>query len=190
MAEYRRREEDLQARVRALEIENARLRAGLFSTTGGNTVRVPPQFRDLFRSAEKTVDAYFREFVADPSQGTIEIAGERYLLVRASALSYGFLYAIRSLYADRGDAEAMHIGKTLLFDIAHVLGINDARNFHQKMGLTDPVAKMSAGPRALRLLGLGVRRPPAREPSHAGTTTSSQVPPPLLLRVRLLAPRG
>ena len=71
------------------------------------------------------------------SEGTIEIAGERYLLVRASALSYGFLSAIRELYDDRGDVEALHIGKTLLFDMAHVIGINDARNFHEKMGLTE-----------------------------------------------------
>ena len=137
---------ELEARLRALEEENARLRAGLFSPSGGDTVRVPEQFRPVFDVAQETVRAYFADTRADPSRGSIEIAGERYLLVRASALSYGFLSAIRGLYADRGDAEALHIGKTILFDMAHVLGINDARNFHRKMGVTDPLAKLSAGP--------------------------------------------
>ena len=137
---------ELERRLRALEAENARLRAGLFAPSGGDTVRVPEELRGLFDVAQQTVGDYFKEIRADPSQGTIEIAGERYVLVRASALSYGFLSAIRTLYADRGDAEALHVGRTLLFDMAHVIGINDARNFHGKMGLTDPVAKLSAGP--------------------------------------------
>ncbi|MCG6924765.1 MAG: response regulator [Acidobacteria bacterium] len=136
----------LEARLRALEEENARLRAGLFVSSGGDTVRVPEEFRATFDAAQDTVRAYFADVRADPGRGSIEIAGERYLLIRASALSYGFLSAIRKLYAERGDAEALHIGKTILFDMAHVLGINDARNFHRKMGLTDPLAKLSAGP--------------------------------------------
>jgi signal transduction histidine kinase len=138
--------EELERRIRALEAENARLRAGLFAPSKGDTVRVPAELKDLFDVAQRTVGDYFKEIRADPSRGTIEIAGERYVLVRASALSYGFLSAIRTIYADRGDAEALHIGQTLLFDIAHVIGINDARNFHRRMGLTDPVAKLSAGP--------------------------------------------
>jgi signal transduction histidine kinase/ActR/RegA family two-component response regulator len=137
---------ELERRIRALEAENERLRAGLFAPSGGDTVRVPPELKGLFDLAQRTVGDYFNEIRAEPSRGTIEIAGERYVLVRASALSYGFLSAIRTLYADRGDAEALHIGQTLLFDIAHVIGINDARNFHSRMGLTDPVAKLSAGP--------------------------------------------
>ena len=36
--------------------------------------------------------------------------------------------------------------KYFLFDIAHVIGTNDAKNFHQKMNLVDPISKLSAGP--------------------------------------------
>ena len=140
------RESELEARVRALEEENRRLRAGAFARAGGEAVRVPEPFRELFDVAQKTVAAYFEEFRADPSQGKIEIAGERYVLMRASSLSYGFLNAVRKQYADRGDDEALHIGRTLLFDMAHVIGMQDARQFHQQMGLTDPVAKLAAGP--------------------------------------------
>jgi len=140
------REEELEARVRDLEAEVARLRACGFGPADGPAVAVPPELREVFAFAEETVGAYFQTFRADPTEGTVEIAGERYLLIRASALSHGFLSAISELYDDRGDVEALHIGKTLLFDMAHVIGIHDARNFHEKMGLTDPVAKLSAGP--------------------------------------------
>ncbi|MDJ0522935.1 MAG: ATP-binding protein [Planctomycetota bacterium] len=137
---------ELTERIRALEAENEQLRRGLFAPRSGKTVRVPDEVRGLFDVAEDTVRQYFDDITADPSQGTVEIAGERYVLVRAAALSWGFLNAIRALYANRGDAEALHIGKTMLFDIAHVIGISDARNFHRKMGVTDPIAKLSAGP--------------------------------------------
>jgi len=140
------RERELEARIRALEVENEHLRAGMFAPTGGDTVHVPEQFRELFDAAQQTVDSYFREMRADPSQGTIEIGGERYVLMRAASLSHDFLNTIRKIYADRGDEEALHIGRTLLFDMAHVNGINDARQFHRKMGLIDPISKLSAGP--------------------------------------------
>ena len=137
---------ELESRVRELEAEVARLRAGRFTPRGDATVRVPDPLRPIFNEAQRTVGAYFRGFDADPSQGTIEIEGERYLLIRATSLSYGFLEAIRSLYADRSPSEALHIGKTLLFDMAHVIGRNDARNFHAKTGMTEPLTKLSAGP--------------------------------------------
>ena len=57
-----------------------------------------------------------------------------------------FLNTIQHLYSDRGEKEALAIGKNFLFDIAHVIGMNDAKNFHQKMNLVDPIAKLSAGP--------------------------------------------
>ncbi|HEX2535749.1 MAG TPA: histidine kinase dimerization/phospho-acceptor domain-containing protein, partial [Chitinophagaceae bacterium] len=102
--------------------------------------------KSIFHSAQQTVREYFRHLSLDPSKGTIEINDQRYILVRASALSKDFLDTIQSLYADRGEQEAVAIGKNFLFDIAHVIGMNDARNFHSKMNLSDPISKLSAGP--------------------------------------------
>lgn len=89
---------------------------------------------------------YFSDLYHDPEKGTIEIRDQRYVLVRASALSYEFLNTIQNLYADRGDEEAMNIGRNFLFDIAHVIGLEDAKNFHKRMKLKDPISKLSAGP--------------------------------------------
>lgn len=110
------------------------------------SVSVPDNMRPLFDKAQQTVADYFQHLHMDPTRGTIEIKDQRYVLVRASALSKDFLDTIQKLYADRGEDEALTIGKNFLFDIAHVIGMNDAKNFHTRMHLTDPVAKLSAGP--------------------------------------------
>lgn len=110
------------------------------------TVSVPEPFSELFEKAEQSVSEYFKSLSMDPTRGTIEINGQRYVLVRASALSLEFLESIQRFYADRGTEEAMLIGKNMLFDMAHMIGMQDAKNFHEKMNLHDPIAKLSAGP--------------------------------------------
>lgn len=120
-------------------------RAGTFRPTG-HTVSVPEKIRPLFEEAQRTVGEYFSRLTFNPTHGTIEIQDERYVLVRASALSHDFLTTVQQLYADRGAQEALAIGKDFLFDIAHVIGVNDARRFQQEMHLTEPIAKLAAGP--------------------------------------------
>lgn len=137
---------ELQRRIEELERENALLKRDFSSIENGNTVSVPESIKPLFDKAQKTVGEYFRNLKMDPNRGTIEINDQRYVLVRASALSHDFLTTIQQLYADRGEKEALSIGKNFLFDISHVIGINDAKNFHTKMNLKEPIEKMSAGP--------------------------------------------
>jgi hypothetical protein len=107
---------------------------------------VPKEMQPLFDKAQKIVGDYFSDLYHDPEKGTIEIQDQRYVLVRASALSYDFLNTIQKLYADRGEEEATSIGRNFLFDIAHVIGLEDAKNFNKKMKLKDPISKLSAGP--------------------------------------------
>lgn len=135
----------LLEKIKQLEEENAMLRRGFNDLSGKKTVSVPAGLQPLFDVAQQTVNEYFKHLKMDPTQGTIEINDQRYVLVRASALSKDFLETVQNLYADRGETEALTIGKNFLFDIAHVIGMNDAKNFHEKMNLTDPIAKLSAG---------------------------------------------
>lgn len=136
----------LQQRVEALERENAMLRHDLSLLPAKHSVTVPPAMQPLFDIAQQTVREYFKDFRMDPSKGTIEINDQRYVLVRASAFSKGFLETIQRLYADKGESEAFAIGRNFLFDYAHVIGLHDARDFHARMHVTDPIAKLSAGP--------------------------------------------
>ena len=110
------------------------------------TVRVPPELEGVFGAAEEVVSRYFRERRDDPTRGTIEIHGERYVLIRAASLSVEFFDLVRDLYGPGREAEADAFARNLLFDLAHALGKSDARNFHTKMALVDPAARLSAGP--------------------------------------------
>jgi predicted hydrocarbon binding protein len=138
--------EELQRRIEELERENRLLREGLLGAPDGPTVVVPDALRPDFDRAQRTVCEFFRQVRVNPTSGFIEIGDERYVLVRASGLSIEFHDAILGLYGDRDEKAALAIGKGILFDIAHSIGINDARKFHERMGLTDPVARLSAGP--------------------------------------------
>ncbi|MHC4597799.1 MAG: response regulator [Planctomycetota bacterium] len=109
------------------------------------TVKVPEALQDLFDRAEALVGAYFRRKREDPRKGHIEIDGERYILVRAASLSVEFYDMMAELYQGV-EAEAFPVAKNLLFHIAHFIGRSDAREFHEKLDLRDPVAKLSAGP--------------------------------------------
>ena len=110
------------------------------------TVRVPEPMVPLFQAAQNYVSRYFEERRFDPTQGTIEIFGQRYVLVRAASMSVEFFDQILRLYEDKGEEEAVAVARSLLFDIAHAIGAADARNFEAQMSVTDPIAKLSAGP--------------------------------------------
>ncbi len=136
----------LKREVTLLKKENRKLKNSFTVSTNKPTVKVPNQIKPIFDKAQTLVGNYFRSLKFTPSEGSIEINHERYVLVRASALSHEFLNSIKHLYKDRGEEEALTIGKNILFDLAHVLGLEDARSFHKKMKLKDPISKMSAGP--------------------------------------------
>ena len=139
--------ENLKKRIKQLEKENDSLKknVSLFYTKK-QPVKVPKQIQPLFNEASETVKKYFSTFKVDPSTSKIEINGHRYILMRAESLANDFFKNIIKLYADRPLPEAIKIGRNLLFDMAHLIGIEDAKNFHKKMKLKDPIAKLSAGP--------------------------------------------
>ncbi|MDD5307862.1 MAG: EAL domain-containing protein [Deltaproteobacteria bacterium] len=110
------------------------------------TARVPETMASVFRHAEETVGEYFKARVDHPEQGMIEIAGQRYILVRAASLSVEFFGLVRELYGSGREVEADAFARNLLYDLAHAIGRSDAREFHAKMDLEDPIAKLSAGP--------------------------------------------
>jgi signal transduction histidine kinase len=110
------------------------------------TVRVPEPFAPLFRRAQDYVERYFRGKAFNPRQGTISISGERYILLRAASMSVEFFDLVTSLYEDKGPEEARGVAGNLLFDVAHAIGKADAQAFHRKMGVVDPIERLSAGP--------------------------------------------
>lgn len=142
---YQYKIKELEKEINFLKKENKKLKS-LKQGIRKPTVKVPKPIQPVFNKAEKMVGDYFSSLKFSPSEGRIEINNERYILVRASALSHEFLNSIKHLYKDRGEEQALSIGKNILFDLSHVLGLEDARSFHKKMKLKDPISKLSAGP--------------------------------------------
>ncbi|MFX0091129.1 MAG: V4R domain-containing protein [Candidatus Hodarchaeota archaeon] len=109
------------------------------------TAKVPEPMRPLFYKAENTVAEFFEKMAWDPTKGYITIAGERYILMRASSLRVHFQENLtKILDIPEGQAEATT--SRLLYNLAKVMGGADARRFHYTMNLIDPIAKLSAGP--------------------------------------------
>lgn len=136
----------LKQQIEDLKRENNRLKEQLDFSSVKQTVVVPEKFKEIFDVAEKNVFEYFSDIFNTAENGEIVISGERYVLFRSASLSYEFLDIIKELYNDKGTEEAVRIGNNFLFDVAHVLGRKDAKAFHKKMHLTDPIQKLSAGP--------------------------------------------
>lgn len=110
------------------------------------TVRVPEPFQKLFLRAQKYVTEYFQHEVSDPTRGLRTVNGERYILVRAASISSQFIEVIKSMYPALEPDEARLTASNILFELAHAIGKADARSFHQKMGVVEPIEKLSAGP--------------------------------------------
>ena len=110
------------------------------------TVNVPEMFIPPFLKAQDYVKQFFADREEDPEQATIKISGERYILVRAASMSIEFFDLMKYLYRDHSEEESRKVANGFLFDIAHALGKADAKVFHSKMKVTDPVEKLSAGP--------------------------------------------
>jgi signal transduction histidine kinase/CheY-like chemotaxis protein len=109
-----------------------------------NSVRVPDKFAPLFEEAQEYVARYFAEQRSDPAHGSLEVCGQRYVLVRAASMSVEFYDLVCRLYGREEEAHA--VAHSLLFDIAHAMGMADAKAFAERMGLSDPLARLSAGP--------------------------------------------
>jgi signal transduction histidine kinase len=110
------------------------------------TVKVPPGMESLFEQAERVVSLYFSERRDQPERGSIEIQGERYVLLRAASLSVEFFLVVRELLGGDRRNEADEFARNILFDLAHAVGRTDAARFAARMGLDDPMARLSAGP--------------------------------------------
>jgi two-component system, cell cycle sensor histidine kinase and response regulator CckA len=110
------------------------------------TVNVPQQFEHLFENAEKFVKNYFCQLNMQPENGSIEIDGERYILVRASSMSVHFLEFIKNMYPGMDEETSREASSLVLYEMAKVIGKSDAKNFHQKIKVQDPVDKLSTGP--------------------------------------------
>ena len=103
----------------------------------------------VFARAEDVVSRYFADRQHRPEHGTIEIAGERYILVRAASLSVEFFSLVRELYGPGREPEAegwLRRGLAVnpqSADLAHALGLSLVRQ--QRPGEATAAFAQAAG---------------------------------------------
>ncbi len=102
-------------------------------------VRCPEPFEPLFVAAEDAMAEFFGELQRRPEKGEITISGVRYLLVRAASMSIQFRNELAGLYGQR-------TANQIIYNFGRACGIQDAKMFHERLGLTDPAMKLAAGP--------------------------------------------
>ena len=102
-------------------------------------VRCPEPFEPLFVAAEDAMAEFFGDLQRRPEKGEITISGVRYLLVRAASMSIQFRNELSALYGQR-------TANQIIYNFGRACGIQDAKMFHERLGLTDPAMKLAAGP--------------------------------------------
>jgi hypothetical protein len=103
------------------------------------TVKVPEPFIPLFEVAEKYVSSLFAEFKQDPTQGTIHVGPDRYILIRGESL---FATLFDQLEGTFGTDQA----REFIYNIARIIGKSDSQSFTKNRKITDPNEKLSTGP--------------------------------------------
>ncbi len=113
--------------------------AGKGAATLLKAVRVPPPLEPPFEAAEAHVEKLFEGVVRQPEEGTIRVGDERYVLVRCESLYLTWFDAMADTFG------ADH-AQQFIYNTAREIGRSDSTAFAERLGLTDPVAKLACGP--------------------------------------------
>lgn len=100
---------------------------------------VPPEMLEVFKKAQEQVSGYFSQMVGKPQEGRIEIAGDRYMLVRGDSMTMTMSKVLAEIYGERGADQ-------IRYKVAKAIGISEARKFHQRFQVSHPMEKLGIGP--------------------------------------------
>ncbi len=103
------------------------------------SVKVPPPFVPPFDQAEQFVAGLFNAIDRNPSQGTLHVSGERYVLMRAESFYLAWSEALEASFGEE-------VTRELLYNTARAIGRADCASFCERLGVTDGVARLASGP--------------------------------------------
>lgn len=110
------------------------------------SAKVPPPLVPLFSQAEKKVEEYFKDLNRSPTEGSVEINGERYLLVRANSMAVDLHHFLLDKYPLMDKNGAIQASFDVVYDIAFSFGKSDAKHFKEKSDTKDPIEQLAIGP--------------------------------------------
>lgn len=100
---------------------------------------VPPELVSVFTAMQEKIKGFFSEISPMPEKGMIEIGGTRFMWAQAHGLTMAFRDTVSEIYGERG-------GEQILYKFGQSLGKSEAKAFHQRFGLSEPIEKLAAGP--------------------------------------------
>ncbi|MBN1612327.1 MAG: XylR N-terminal domain-containing protein [Polyangiaceae bacterium] len=103
------------------------------------SVKVPEGFEGPFARAEQYVESLFASLSRSPEQGVLRIGEQRYVLVRCESLYLSWFDAMAETFG----AET---AREFIYNTAREIGRADAKDFCQRLGVTDGIERLSAGP--------------------------------------------
>lgn len=103
------------------------------------SVRVPAGMEGPFLAGEASVVKLFSTLSQSPETGTIRVGGQRYVLVRCESLYLDWFSALEESFGDE-------VAREFIYNTARAIGRSDAKAFAKRLGLTDPIERLSCGP--------------------------------------------
>jgi len=110
--------------------------------------RVPDSISRQFENAEKILEKFFSSLQRAPEKGEIVVDGERYVLLRGSALAVDAINYLSELMGRKA-------ANRTLYYMAKGVGASDARAFCERYRVEDPASHLSLGPAHFAFAGYG-----------------------------------
>lgn len=101
---------------------------------------------EVVQQVKSYFDSHFRTISTHAEKGSFNIDDERYILMRSSSMSYDFFKSIYKLYREEKTDDAFQYTSDLLYDVANLLGKEDAKRFLKKLHIKDAKDKLKIGP--------------------------------------------
>jgi len=109
-------------------------------------VDAPTTFSELIKGALPKVLDFHELPKRILNKGEITISDERFVLMRADSISFDFIKTVEKFYKSKNKLDAFQLSSSLLYDLSHVLGREDAKRMKEKMNLTHPLEYLAVGP--------------------------------------------
>lgn len=109
-------------------------------------IEAPATFHEIIDSTLVKVLGFHNDPKRILNKGAITISDERFVMMRAESISFDFIKTVEQFYQSKNKIDAFQLSSSLLYDLSHVLGREDAKKMRQKMGITDGLELLTVGP--------------------------------------------
>ncbi|MEM9069795.1 MAG: V4R domain-containing protein [Myxococcota bacterium] len=106
---------------------------------GLKSVAVPEALEPPFAKAESYVETLFGGLDRKPSEGTIRVGDDRYVLMRCESLYATWFDALTASFGEE-------TARDFIYNTAREIGRSDSAEFSRRLGVNDPVERLSSGP--------------------------------------------